>query len=492
MLWNWNGELLTLQSKLQRIVKQAEQQRFDFAKRTRETALEHFQAWENWRQTYLNFAKHRRDELADLAFDQRESLTSALERLADALRSIHKLKSEQALNDKKPELPKLSQVLETAYDTFDPSDDREFDDEAAGNVKTLLQFLSNAVTDGSGRVMESFLRHFANGEQLPSLQNTYECDYLTALLLDSMPEPLDATQLWRRRRHFIASEADRKLLSAPEFREAVAALMGNVADASGEERKLEAELRMETTRKKGCVVCGRPLHDSAQDDCDYDYADCYDCRSTTGKLFDLNVLILSEDAPEQIPEWRKIRAFLRDTFGDHRTDKELWERMTDRLLVNGWDEERWLRTSYGEYLELLKSGLLNERSIKTEDDHVMPNLGTNPLADLAMNRARNREAAAEKEWRDRSTLDRLESAWDCIYVSECCEVGPAGQIGVDDFYAAWCKWAEGAGIPPGTKQVLGKDLSALLPHIKVRNLRMGAHRHRTYEGIKLIVRDELT
>lgn len=92
----------------------------------------------------------------------------------------------------------------------------------------------------------------------------------------------------------------------------------------------------------------------------YDRSECHDCQSQQGKLLDLFVAIhASGDSPDRIHEWPMIRALLRDAFGPDRTIEELWELMTDRLRVNGWDEERWLRTKYGEFIELLKSGLLS-------------------------------------------------------------------------------------------------------------------------------------
>lgn len=112
-----------------------------------------------------------------------------------------------------------------------------------------------------------------------------------------------------------------------------------------------------------CRTCSKLIGDY-----DYDRSECHDCRSPQGKLADLDVAIKCEhrygnesDSPERIREWPTIRAYLRDRFGPDRTNMQLWEWMTDHLRVLGWNEERWLRMRYGEFIDLLKSGLLNER-----------------------------------------------------------------------------------------------------------------------------------
>ncbi len=116
-----------------------------------------------------------------------------------------------------------------------------------------------------------------------------------------------------------------------------------------------------------CITCSKLIGDY-----DYDRSECHDCRSQQGRLLDLKVAIFaSGDSPGRIPEWKMIRALLRDAFGPAWTTEELWEMMEDRLRVKGWDEERWLRTKYVDFIELLKSGLLNGRSIATIDDSAM-------------------------------------------------------------------------------------------------------------------------
>lgn len=56
--------------------------------------------------------------------------------------------------------------------------------------------------------------------------------------------------------------------------------------------------------------------------------------SDEGTVADLDVAILaSGDDPERIPEWGEIRHFLRQRFGEDRSDADLWERFTDWLTA---------------------------------------------------------------------------------------------------------------------------------------------------------------
>ena len=84
----------------------------------------------------------------------------------------------------------------------------------------------------------------------------------------------------------------------------------------------------------------------------------------------------------------------------------------------------------------------------------------------------------------REQLDELSSPISA-FVKECCVVGPGYQVGTDDFYKQWSAWCEINGCHTSTIQIVGRDLSALLPQLKIRQLRLGAHRHRIYEGIGL-------
>lgn len=132
-----------------------------------------------------------------------------------------------------------------------------------------------------------------------------------------------------------------------------------------------------------CRTCSKLIGDY-----DYDRAECHDCRSPQGKLAELEVAVKCEhrygnesDSPERIREWPTIRAYLRDRFGPDRTNMQLWEWMTDYLRVLGWNEERWLRMKYDEFIELLKSGLLNDRQPESKGGSTVQSSAKLPLYD---------------------------------------------------------------------------------------------------------------
>ncbi len=72
------------------------------------------------------------------------------------------------------------------------------------------------------------------------------------------------------------------------------------------------------------------------------------------------------------------------------------------------------------------------------------------------------------------------------FVTDRCDVGDEYSVPIPDIYANWCDWCKDAGRDANTVQTFGRDLVALLPRLHMRNLRMGAHRQRVYDGIKLI------
>ena len=72
------------------------------------------------------------------------------------------------------------------------------------------------------------------------------------------------------------------------------------------------------------------------------------------------------------------------------------------------------------------------------------------------------------------------------FVEGNCEVDDRYSIGVNDLYKGFCEWCKEVGRDPTTVQTFGRDLSALLPRLRMRQLRMGAHRERTYDGIRLL------
>ena len=72
------------------------------------------------------------------------------------------------------------------------------------------------------------------------------------------------------------------------------------------------------------------------------------------------------------------------------------------------------------------------------------------------------------------------------FVRDCCEVGPACQVAVDDLYEAWKAWCEANGRDKaGTKQGLGKNLNAAVPGVRRVRPRDDESRPRVYQGIRL-------
>jgi len=69
------------------------------------------------------------------------------------------------------------------------------------------------------------------------------------------------------------------------------------------------------------------------------------------------------------------------------------------------------------------------------------------------------------------------------FVRQECEVGH-GEIDVDTFYGAYKVWAENNGYKAPSKQVLGRDLRAAVPGVRVSQPRDGDVRVRRYVGIK--------
>jgi putative DNA primase/helicase len=71
------------------------------------------------------------------------------------------------------------------------------------------------------------------------------------------------------------------------------------------------------------------------------------------------------------------------------------------------------------------------------------------------------------------------------FIRDRCEVAPASRVSVDDVYAAWKTWAEDNGHGRKSKQTLGRDLRAALPHVRIVQPGTGDNRPRFYEGIAL-------
>jgi putative DNA primase/helicase len=75
------------------------------------------------------------------------------------------------------------------------------------------------------------------------------------------------------------------------------------------------------------------------------------------------------------------------------------------------------------------------------------------------------------------------------FVRECCEVGPACEVHVQELFNAWKRWCEEKGRKDhGNEQTFGRDLRAALPSINVRRPRKGEEkRPRVYLGISVRV-----
>lgn len=83
-------------------------------------------------------------------------------------------------------------------------------------------------------------------------------------------------------------------------------------------------------------------------------------------------------------------------------------------------------------------------------------------------------------------LDELSSPINA-FVAECCEVGDSFEIEVNELYQSWGNWCKESGIIPSTIQTFGRDLTALLPRLNVRQSRVNpTKRIRIYVGMRLI------
>jgi putative DNA primase/helicase len=71
------------------------------------------------------------------------------------------------------------------------------------------------------------------------------------------------------------------------------------------------------------------------------------------------------------------------------------------------------------------------------------------------------------------------------FVRDRCERGPGHQVEVDVLYQQWRVWCEEQGRNPSNKAVLGRDLRAVVPGLKVTQPRAGGLQRRHYEGLAL-------
>jgi putative DNA primase/helicase len=74
-----------------------------------------------------------------------------------------------------------------------------------------------------------------------------------------------------------------------------------------------------------------------------------------------------------------------------------------------------------------------------------------------------------------------------LFVRERCQVGPEHENAIDALYQAWRGWCDRKGYDrPGSIQTFGRDLRAVLPHIKIARPRDDGNRERRYVGIALL------
>jgi len=72
------------------------------------------------------------------------------------------------------------------------------------------------------------------------------------------------------------------------------------------------------------------------------------------------------------------------------------------------------------------------------------------------------------------------------FVRDRCEVGIGNDIVIADLFAEWKTWCEDNGHKPGSVQSFGRDLRAVVPHLRVARPRDGeSNRERRYAGVKL-------
>jgi putative DNA primase/helicase len=72
------------------------------------------------------------------------------------------------------------------------------------------------------------------------------------------------------------------------------------------------------------------------------------------------------------------------------------------------------------------------------------------------------------------------------FVRDRCERGPLLAVPVDRLYAAWKSWADDNGHKPGTSQVFGRNLRAVIPELRTERPRQpDQERQRWYRGLAL-------
>lgn len=120
-----------------------------------------------------------------------------------------------------------------------------------------------------------------------------------------------------------------------------------------EAKLMQAAQLIGNSRWRPCLECNAILEGA-----DRDRSTCHSCRSIEGKIADLDVAIrASGDSPDRIPEWKRIRHFLRERFGAELADATLWERFTAMLEAEySLAANDYLRLLIAETEDFLKTG----------------------------------------------------------------------------------------------------------------------------------------
>jgi putative DNA primase/helicase len=89
-----------------------------------------------------------------------------------------------------------------------------------------------------------------------------------------------------------------------------------------------------------------------------------------------------------------------------------------------------------------------------------------------------------------SSVDSILALQDLVspvaaYVRDRCEVGIGHEVTVADLFASWRSWCEDNGHKPRSVQTFGRDLRAVIPHLRIQRPRDEQSRERRYVGVKL-------
>lgn len=103
-----------------------------------------------------------------------------------------------------------------------------------------------------------------------------------------------------------------------------------------------------------------------------------------------------------------------------------------------------------------------------------------------LDRIRNRSLTMPQ-----SSMDAVTQLQDLVspvaaFVRDGCKVDIGGTVSMDELFAAWRSWCEDNGHRAGSKQTFGRDLRAVVPHVRMRRPRDDAgSRYREWIGITL-------